>query len=163
MANLTSAAYILQRKYAKKAADVAMRDHPIATAIKKEDGMTGPATSYFYAVKYSNPQSVGTTFATIQTNGAAADGSTGVQFQAGRKKMYGVITLDGEAIAACKDNGAFFDLVTLETEGVLGEHGDALSHQMFRDANGTLGRRSSESSDVTTLTNAWEAKFIGPS
>ena len=158
MADLTQAAYILKRKYATKAADVAMRDHPTATAVRKSDGMTGPATSFFYAVKYANPQSVGTTFSTIQTNGASSNGSTGVQFQAPRRKKYGVVTLDGEAICACKDNGAFYDLVTLETEGVLEEHGDSLSFEMFRDGDGWLGRRSSESSDVTTLTDSWNAR-----
>lgn len=158
MSNLTQAAFILKRKYAKKAADVAMRDHPTATAMPKKDGMTGPATSFFYPVKYANPQSVGSTFATIQTNGSTSNGSTGVQFQATRRKKYGVVQIDGEAIAACKDNGAFYDLLTLETEGVLAEHGDSLSFEMFRDGNGHLGRRSSESADVTTLTNAWEAR-----
>ena len=151
MSDISKVAFLLKRQYGTTVADVAMRDHPTQTAITKKDGMSGPKASFYYSVKYANAQAIGTTFSTIQTNGAATAGSSGVQFAASRMTMFGLITLTGDAIAACSGDGAMLDLITMEGGGAIEEHGSALSHQMFRDGNGALGRRSSESSDVTTL------------
>lgn len=154
---LSSVAYIYKTKYhGQKPADLAMRDHPLTTMIKKEGGMTGLASGYTYAVRYGNPQGISGTFATAQSS---ASGSSGVQFVAPRRKKFGIITLDGESLMAARDNaGAFLDLVTQETDGILEEHGDDLSWQLYGDGNPTRGRRSSESSDVTTLTVADDAR-----
>jgi hypothetical protein len=81
-----------------------------------------------------------------------------VQLQASRKAKYGVITLNGEAMAACSDRGAFLDLVTQETDGVLEEMGDALAFDLYREGYGQRGRRASLSGEVVTLTNADDAR-----
>jgi len=86
-----------------------MRDHPLGTMVKKVGGMSGPAAGHFYAIRYGNPQGVSGTFTSAQS---AAASSKGVQMQATRRKKYGIITLDGEALVAAEDNrGAFLDLV----------------------------------------------------
>lgn len=158
MADISKVAFLLKRQYEGKACDVAMRDHPTQTAISKKDGMSGPKTSWYYAVKYANPQAIGTTFTTVQTNGATTAGSTGVQFAASRQTMFGIIQITGDAIAGCSGNGALLEVVKMEAGGAIDEHGQALSHQMFRDGNGALGQRSSESTDVTTLAASDDAR-----
>ncbi len=153
--DLTTVAYIYKRYYSdKQVGDLAMRDHPFFKMISKEGGFSGSA--FFYAIRYGNPQGVGGTFATTQS---AAASSKGVQLQASRKAKYGVITMDGEAMAAAEgDKGAFLDLVTQETDGVLEEMGDALAFDLYREGYGQRGRRSSISSNTVTLTVADHAR-----
>jgi hypothetical protein len=152
--DLTSVAFIYKRKYTDKATgDLAMRDHPLYSMVSKEDGFTGSA--FFYPIRYGNPQGVSAAFSSAQSG---ASSSKGLQLQASRKAKYGVITLNGEAMAACSDKGAFLDLVTQETDGVLAEVGDSLAFDLYRDGNGNRGRRSSASTNVITLTTADDAR-----
>lgn len=136
--------------------DLAMRDHPLFRKIRKEDGFTGQSSATFsYPIRYGNPQAVSGTFADAQTaaNTSSNSYSRGVQMSAVRKRKYGVIVMDGEALASSRDDkGAFLRLVTMETDGVLEEMGDTLAFDLYRDGDGMRGRRSSEASDVITLT-----------
>lgn len=121
---------------------------------RKEAGWTG--LSFYYHTKYGNPQGIGNTLGTAIT---AVNSSSGVQWAAARAKTYGYITLDGEAMAASEnDKGAFMDLVTTETEGVLEEVGDTLAFDFWRDGTGNRGQRSSASTNVITLTTADDAR-----
>lgn len=152
--DLTSVAFIYKRKYTDRATgDLAMRDHPLYKMVAKEAGFTGSA--FFYPIRYGNPQGISGTFSNAQSGAAS---SKGLQLQASRKTKYGVITLNGEAMAACGDKGAFLDLVTQETDGVLEEMGDSLAFDLYRDGSGQRGRRASLSSDTVTLTNADDAR-----
>lgn len=153
----TSVAYIYKRKYADgQVGDLAMRDHPTMSMMSKSGGMSGPATGWFYGIRYGNPQGLSGTFATAQS---AASGSKGVQMQAARRKKYGIITLDGESLVAARDRaGALLDLVRQETDGIIEEHGDALAFELHRDGTGARGRRLSASSDVITLYTADDAR-----
>lgn len=153
--DLTTVAYIYKRLYSdKQVGDLAMRDHPLFKMMKKEGGFTG--SGFYYPIRYGNPQSVGGTFATTQGDAAS---SKGLQLNVSRKAKYGVITLDSEALYAAKGQaGAFLDLVSQETEGVLEEMGDSLAFDLYRDGNGIRGRRSSISSAVITLTVADDAR-----
>lgn len=152
--DLTSVAYIYKRKYTDRATgDLAMRDHPLYKMVSKEAGFTGSA--FFYPIRYGNPQGISGTFSSAQSGAAS---SKGVQLQASRKTKYGVITLNGEAMAACGDKGAFLDLVTQETDGVLEEMGDALAFDLYRDGSGQRGRRASLNSNTVTLSVADDAR-----
>lgn len=153
--DLTSVAFIYKRLYTDRAVgDLAMRDHPLFNKITKESGFTGSA--FFYPIRYGNPQGVSAAFASAQ---AAVASSKGLQLQASRKSKYGVITINGEALAASRDNkGAFMTLVTAETDGVIEEVGDHLAFDLYRDGNGIRGRRSSASTNVITLTVADDAR-----
>lgn len=149
--DLTTVAYIYKRRYSdRQVTDVATREHPTLNRIMKRGGFNG--SGFYYPITYSNAQGVGGTFATVQ---AAAAAIKGVQLAMLRKKKYGVITLDGEAIAAARgDKGSFFDLVTKHTDSILDEMGDSLAFDLFRSGNGQRGRRSSASTNVITLTDA---------
>lgn len=153
--DLTTVAYIYKRLYSEKqVGDLAMRDHPTFKMISKQAGFTG--TAFFYPIRYGNPQGISGVFATAQSGAAS---SKGVQLQASRKPKYGVITMDGEAMAAADgDKGAFLTLVTQETEGVIEEMGDTLAFDLFRDGSGNRGRRSSASTNVITLTVVDDAR-----
>ncbi len=147
---LTTLAHIYKRKYSdKQVADVAMREHPTLTQISKEGGFTG--TKFYYPIDYAYPQGVSGTFADAQSG---ASSSSGVQLEASRKKKYGVITLDGEAMAACASDGAFYDMATKETDRILMEMGDTFAFDLFRLGNGLRGRIASINSNTLTLTNA---------
>lgn len=159
---LSTVAFIYKKLYAgRPIGDSAVREHPTFALLNKQSGFTG--TNFNYPVRYGNPQGVSSTFynATANVAGAvqAAASSKGVQFVATRKAKYGYITLDGEAMAAAEDNeGAFMDLVTTETDGVISEVVDSLAFDLFRDGTGVRGRRSSASTNVITLTTADDAR-----
>lgn len=147
---LSSAAFVLKRQYSDRdVGDHALREHPTMKMMSKSPGMTGPAAGWFYAIKYSNPQGVSGTYASVVTSG-----SSGVQLVATRRKRYGIVTLDGEATLACKDKGALIDLVTTETDGIIDEVSDSMAFGLFSDGNGYLGICSSLNSNTTTLTIA---------
>lgn len=154
---LANIAFVLKKKFSgSKPSDLAMRDHPTASMMRKEGGMSGLAAGWAYAVRYGNPQGISGTFADSQT---AASSSKGVQFLATRCKKYGNITIDGEALAACRDNqGAFLELVSSEVGGIIEEHGDDLAWQLFRDGNPARGQRSSASTNVITLATADDSR-----
>lgn len=149
--DLTSVAHIYKRRYSdKEVAEVATREHPTFAMIAKEDGFNGSA--FYYPIDYGWPQGVSGTFSTAQS---AAASTKGYQLVASRKAKYGVITLNGEAMAAARGNaGAFYDLVTKETDRILLEMGDSFAFDMMRDGNGIRGRRSSASTNIITLTDA---------
>lgn len=153
--DLTSVAYIYKRMYSPdQVGDIAMRDHPLFSMVTKKGGFGGSA--FFYGIRYGNPQGISGLFARAQ---ARASGSKGVQLQASRKKKYGVITLDGEAMAAARgDKAAFLDLVTQETEGVLEEFGDRLAFDLHRDGSCRRGRRLSIAGSVVTLETPDDAR-----
>lgn len=153
--DLTSVAFIYKRVYSdKRQGDLAMRDHPLLRMTEKVGGFNG--TAHFYTVRYGNPQGISAVFATAQSG---ASSSKGLQLQMSRKTKYGVITLNGEAIAAAEGNdGAFYDLVTQETDGVLEEMGDRLAFDLYRDGNGVRGRRASINSNTVTLSVADDAR-----
>ena len=148
--NLTTAAHIFKIKYAdKQVEEVALREHPTLSMIAKEGGFTG--VSHNYAIDYAFPQGISGTFADAQAG--ATDGA-GVQLTMLRKPKFGVITLNGEAMAACENNGAFYDLLTKRTDRVIAEMGDRLAFDLHRGGNGLRGRVSSINSNTLTLTDA---------
>lgn len=152
--DLTTVAFLYKKIYSGNApADIAQRMHPLFSRISKQGGFAG--TSFAYAVRTTNPQGVGGTFATTQ---AASAESKGEQLLAYRKPKFGVITLDGEAMAACSDKGSFANLVTTETDGILEEMGDSFAFDLYRGGNGIRGRRASASTDVITLSVADDAR-----
>lgn len=151
---LSTVAYIYEKMYADGLGDAAIREHPLFASIAKNANFFGE--SFRYSVKYGNPQAIGGTFSTVQTN---AGSSKGLQFEAYRKTKYGLITLNGEAIAASEGNrGALVDLVTNETDAVLAEMVDSLAFDLYRDGSGNRGKRSSLSGNIVTLTVADDAR-----
>lgn len=151
--DLTSTAFLFKKLYSTGTGDVAARTHPRLTRTPRKTGFGG--LNFNYAIRYGNPQGVSGSFANAQTNAAS---SKGVQMLAIRKIKYGVITLDGEAMAACENDGAFLDLLTMETNGVLAEMGDSYAYDLYRDGSGNRGKRASASTNVITLATPDDAR-----
>jgi hypothetical protein len=157
MANASSVAqtaYIFKIYYAGQVGDVAMRSHPTLDRMPKISKAPGHAgsfkgTTFNYSIKYGNSQGVSGTFSTAQTN---ASTTKGVQFAASRFVKYGDIVIDGVSLLASQDDGAFLDLVTLETDGVINEHVDREAFDLFRTIAGIRGKRASASTNIITLT-----------
>jgi hypothetical protein len=156
---ITSVAFIYRRDYTNKAIqDLTLRDHVWWAKIHKEGGFTGK--SFSYPIPYAAPQGVSGTFSTARTN---AKSSKGVQPEAYRYHKFGVITLDNEAILAARGSkGAFYDLVTRETDGILQEVGDSEAFDFYRDTYGTRGRISSIAGNVITLTDPADVRNFKP-
>src|SRR4051812_45856240 len=152
--DLTTVAFIYKKMYADGLGDAASREHPLYDNVPKVGGFGGE--SYRYSVKYGNPQGISNTFSNAQTNAAS---SKGLQFEAFRRQKHGVITLNGEAIAAAEGNkGALVDLVTNETDSILAEFIDSLAFDLYRDGTGNRGVRASIASNTITLSVADDAR-----
>jgi len=152
---LTSVAYIVKKLYAGKGPEnLAVRDRPLLKMLSKRDGFTG--SNLTVPVRYGNPQGVGNVFATAQSNAAS---SKGIAWTITRVKKYGVATIDAEFIhATSNDEGAFIRGIKDEIDGTLDEMGRQSAIELYGDASGAIGRRSSISSNTVTLTNADDAK-----
>lgn len=151
--SVAQTAYIFKIYYAGQLGDVAMRSHPTLDSIQKSSRAAGHAgsfkgTTFNYSIKYGNSQGVSGTFSTAQTN---AGTTKGVQFAASRFVKYGDIVIDGVSLLASTDDGAFLDLVTLETDGVITEHIDREGFDLFRTSAGIRGQRASASTNVITM------------
>lgn len=152
--NFTSAAFAFKKLYSdSQVGDVSMRFHPLFKMVRKVGGWVG--TTFDYPIRYGNPQGISGTWADAK---AGASSSKGKQLSASRKPKYGYITLDGEAINAAENKGAFINLLTMETDGVLEEMGDACAFDLYRAGNGNRGRRASISTNVVTLSDADTAR-----
>jgi hypothetical protein len=102
--DLTTTAFIYKVNYSTiQVRDLTTRDHVQYAMTPHEDVFIG--ASYNYVIRSGNPQGISGTFSNAQAN---ASSSKGLQFSGLRKNKFGIITLDGEAIAASRGNkGAF--------------------------------------------------------
>lgn len=152
--DLTSLAFLMKRDYSgRQSEDIAMRDHLLFSKINKVGGFVGDA--HFYKIKYGNPQGIGGTLVGAQT---AVSSSKGKQLQMSRKAKFGVITLNGEAMAAATNQGAFNEIVYSETDSVLEEMGDSFAFDLYRGGYGTRGLCSNLTSNTVTLSVADDAR-----
>ena len=158
--SVSATAYVFKIYYAGQLGDVAMRSHPTLDGIPKSSkaaGHTGSfkGTTFNYSIKYGNSQGVSGGFSNAQ---AQASTTKGVQFAAARFVKYGDIVIDGVSLLASQDEGAFLDLVTLETDGVITEHVDREAFDLFRVSSGIRGQRASASTNVITLATPDDAR-----
>ncbi len=152
--DLTSVAFIMKRDYSgRNSEDIAQRDHLLFSRINKVGGFVGDYN--FYKINYGNPQGISGGLSNAQT---AASSSKGKQLQMARKAKFGIITLNGEAMAASQGSGAFANLVRMETDGVLEEMGDTFAFDLYRGGYGTRGLCSVLTSNTVTLSVADDAR-----
>lgn len=162
MSYLSEAAHIFKHTYAEDMLGPTIeRDHTLLSMLTKKKG--GSGADYSYLIPFSNPQAVGGTFSTIQTAAAASGKSKGVQATTQPVLKYGDLQIDGPSLQRAGDRkGAFFDLVTGETDGILEEMGNRLGFDLYRSGNGMRARRSSASTNVITLTVADDVRNFSP-
>lgn len=153
--DLTSVAFIVKRDYSgRQSEDISKRDHLLFSKIARSGGFVGDY--HFYKINYGNPQGISGALSSAQT---AASSSKGKQLQMSRKAKYGVITLNGEAMAATgSDKGAFANIVYMETDAVLEEMGDSFAFDLYRGGYGTRGLISDLTGNTVTLSVADDAR-----
>lgn len=129
--------FIYKRRYSdEQIGEQTKRDHLLSEMTKMRSGVGGD--DFRYVVRTGNPAGVAGSFSVAQAN---ASGSSGVQFAAEPALKYGVITLDGPSMARARGKeDSFYDLVTMETDGILEEVGDSLAFDAYRNATGLRGR-----------------------
>ncbi len=153
----TKVAFIYKKRYSdEKVGKQTKRDHLLSELAPMRVGMGGE--DFRYVVRTGNPQGVSGTFSTAQ---AGATGSKGAQFAASVALKYGVITLDGPSMARARGSeDSFFDLVTMETDGIIEEVGDSLAFDAYRDGTGARGviAVGGITGNVVTLATAGDAR-----
>lgn len=154
--DLTSVAFIMKRDYSgRQSEDIAKRDHLLFSKINRVGGFVGDY--HFYKINYGNPQGISGTFSSAQS---AASSSKGKQLQMSRKAKFGVITLNGEAMAAsASDKGAFANLIYMESDSVLEEMGDSFAFDLYRGGYGMRGYAANVSSNTVTLSTGQARNF----
>jgi len=147
-ADMTSWDNALKQYYRDKPViDTVYKNHPWLTLVPKNPRFKGKNLPI--PVIYGRPQGVSSTFSTAQSNATA---SQIAEFLITRKKHYGVATIDGETLLASQGNEyAFLDAAVTEIDQVAKSVGDALSRQLFRSSDASIGRVNNSSFGVTTL------------
>ena len=147
-ADMTSWDNALKQYYRDKPViDTVYKNHPWLTLVPKNPRFKGKNLPI--PVIYGRPQGVSSTFSTAQSNATA---SQIAEFLITRKKHYGVATIDGETLLASSGNEyAFLDAAVTEIDQVAKSVGDALSRQLFRSSDASIGRVNNSSFGVTTL------------
>lgn len=156
---LADAAFIYKREYTDdKLGEHTERDHVLFQMMAKKRGMGGE--DFRYPIITGNPQSVSGSFVNAQSQSDTAP-LVGDQWAAQPVLKYGVVRMDGPSIqSAASNKGAFYDLVTRVTDGVLEEMGDSHGFDLYRQGNGQRGQRASLAGDVITLTDADDVRYF---
>lgn len=154
-----TAGYIFKTQYGSLG-DAVLRDHPFLMQIEKGSKAPGHdgefvGSDFQYAIQFGYNQGISGTFANSQ---AQASQSQGVKFSALAALKYGTVLVAGPAILACKDDGAFVDLVTLTTNETIKEHTNRLAFDIYRSTSGVRGKRSSAATNVITLATPDDAR-----
>lgn len=156
MSVTTEVLYIFKDKYDDDSVVKSItRDHPLLDRIPRKGGFTGKGE--FYSIKTSNTQGVANDIDSART---AASTSLGKQPYLERFAKYGVIQLNGEDMHAAADGGAFYDLVTEQSDSIMEEMGNSMAHDLYGDGSGVRGRVASVNGNILTLTNPDDVRYF---
>ena len=136
-----------------------LRDRDLFRWMPKDPNFTGYAVDdsggwYHIPVRYSKPQGLSYYFGQAQTKGGNATEGKGLvkSFKLPRKRYYGYLTIDEEAIAASKSkNGAFYSVKESETEDLIAQVSEELEKHLWGGSNGYLGQVKSISTTTISL------------
>lgn len=131
----------------KPVIDTVYKNHPFLSLVPKNPRFKGKSMPI--PVIFGRPQGVSANFANAQSNASATQVA---EFLLTRKKHYGVATVDGETLLASQGNEyAFLDAATTEIDQTAKSVGDALSRQLYRTSDASIGKVNNSSFGVTTL------------
>jgi len=152
---LSDVDFLYKEKYLDKLTDASTRMHPTLNMFEKKGGFNG--RKEHLSVQYGNPQGVGATIALAQ---AAIRETKGVDFEYARKFRFGILRLDGDAMASSEGkDGALMSLLTMAADAMLDEIGDSAGFDLMNGSgNGIRGQRTSAATNVITLTGASTAR-----
>tara|TARA_R110000824_G_scaffold388389_1_gene583952 strand:- start:508 stop:1719 length:1212 start_codon:yes stop_codon:yes gene_type:complete len=131
----------------KPVIDTVYKNHPFLSLVPKNPRFKGKSMPI--PVIFGRPQGVSANFANAQSNASATQVA---EFLLTRKKHYGVATVDGETLLASQGNEyAFLDAATTEIDQTAKSVGDALSRQLYRTSDASIGKVNNSGFSVTTL------------
>lgn len=153
-ASLSTVAYLYKVKYTpEKIANLASKDRVFLSHLTKVGGFSGEELRQ--GLMYGNTQGVSDSLADAVT---ATSSTKGVQWTHDRARKMGRVLIDAESmLAADGDQGSFARLVMNETESAIDAMGHEIGLMLYGDSTGKIGRRSSASTNVITLTTARDA------
>ncbi len=133
----------------KRMDNLAVNDNPLLKWLSKKDDLVGDGIHV--PMRYARPQGKSAAFASMQA--AHSSGKVKKVFIE-RKRYYGGVSIDDEAIRSARDRkGSFYSVKEAEMEDIITELGSTLQIHLWKTGFGDLGRRSSAATNVITLTN----------
>jgi len=139
--------------------NVASRNRVLLSKLAKKDGFTG--ANMAVPIWYGNPMARSASLSTAVTRSTNTNiaPAKSEQWVVTRAKDYAVTTIDAEAIMASRDNpGAFVEARKSQIDMMLDQLGHSASIACYGSGSGSIGRRSSLSSNTITLTVPADAK-----
>ena len=137
---------------------LAVKNRPLLEWMPKADEFYGD--TYVVPIWYEDPQGRSAVLATAIDQAETSQQEKFVITV--RKKDYGVVQIEAEAImAASKDVGSFIRAKDTQISGMLRNLGKSLHLAMYRTKSGSLGKIASVSTVTVTLTNASDVYSFG--
>ena len=154
---LTTYAALLKERYLSSDVieELTYPENTLLTMLEKkgDSGMVGDVMPV--PVMYSNPQGLGRTFSTAQTN---ATNLTSVAFNVEMGDYHGVVHIGDKVLKASRTNkGAFLENKTTEIDGLWEQGGENESIYLWGNGGNSLGRIAAISGNVLTLENPEQA------
>lgn len=154
---LTTFAFALKTRYTeKKVANLTEADRPLYAMIEKAQ-MSGD--SMVVPLIRTNPQGLSRVLANAQTAAAGTGGNIGGEkFVLTAGDYSASVSIGDKVIKASKDNaGAFLRNQVAETDALFEQVADTLATYLYSNGGNAIGRRSSASTNVITLTDPYDA------
>ena len=142
----------------KRMDNLAVDNNPLLKWLPKADDLEGDGIHI--PIRWGRPQGKSSAFTSMQ--GAHSSGKVSKVFIE-RKKYYGGVSIDDEAIESARSRkGAFYSVKEAEMEDLITELGSTLQTHLWKTGWGTLGQVASVSSETATLTNPEDAINFQP-
>lgn len=140
--------------------EMLMRNHAFMTMVPKDDNATGEYM--VIPVVYDLPPGRSATIATLLGATGPIGASKHTKFTPSLVEDYAATWLNMLTVyKTANDRGSFVEARKFEIDGLLRSLGMSLSHAMYRDNTGSIGRIASGQGTVTiTLTNRSDTKFF---
>lgn len=140
--------------------ELMMRSHPFMQLVPKDTDATGEYM--VIPVVYDLPPGRAAGISTLLSQAGPIGASKHVKFTPSLVEDYAATWLNMLTVYKTANNrGAFVEARKREIDGILKQLGNSLSHSLFRDGSGTVGRiQSGQATTTITLTNRSDAKFF---
>lgn len=140
--------------------DILMRNHPFMSLVPKDDNATGEYM--VIPVVYDLPAGRSADIAVVLGATGPIGPTKSAKFLPSLVEDYAATWLNMLTVyKTANDRGAFVEARKMEIDGILSQLGNSLSHALYRDGAGAVGRIASGQGTATiTLTNRGDAKFF---
>lgn len=141
--------------------DILMRNHPFLSLVQKDGNTTGEYM--VIPVLYDLPSGRSANIATLLAANGPISPTKSVKFTPSLVEDYAGTWLNMLTVyKTMNDRGSFVEARKQEIDGLIKQLGNSLSHAMYRDGSGSVGRinASGAGSQTITLTSRMDTKFF---